>query len=491
MVKMEEVQASIDAVALLGSQDGDAVRKILEDDKEAAGAGHHNLKGIRIFETKKVKHFKKEEPNDVAMDVDSDSQDAPPKLPFSGEELDADPVLSLLGVTVNMRDTPRLCRYLNPAIVTRVKTSSLNLLVAWLFEIATSPSQDALLGQRAFESLMTIARHSLPIASLSQFVLSALLRLGAKSETLERIGIPIPILSVPDSLVIDEEVRHRILARVVDVIRTFAGNNAVYSDDLPDLILSLLSIALEPSSSPELQTDIMVTIDVLGSCVPSGSDGFSHLESDICSKVLSYAANFKPVNKAFLLSFFCGGSVRTARIARWLARRLLLPDAESATYSDYPPLKPLIALVTPRSGSKEVFDIPGNSEEENYFEDLASYVEILSYCLNDIDKYAQDEREKEKSDGLAVTSSYASPGKSVEKPLTELEQLKHSLDRLHGKIADTRSVDLARSAAKAALQQLAIRIHYTRGAVRGRGPARSNGGGLKSWLKPIKRSSAT
>ena len=117
---------------------------------------------------------------------------------------------------------------------------------------------------------------------------------------------------------------------------------------MPRLILALLPIAMDPSSSAELQTSIVVTIDILGGSIPSTSDGFSPLvrsvlphvfvlytqslsqEPQICSKVLTYAADFTPANKAYLLSFFCGGSLQTARIARWLARRMILVE-ESPT----------------------------------------------------------------------------------------------------------------------------------------------------------------
>lgn len=135
-------------------------------------------------------------------------------------------------------------------------------------------------------------------------------------------------------------------------------------------------------------------------------------------------------------------------MARWLARRMLVTKEEVSarlplcpsvhpakfhlqTYSDHPPLKPLISLLSPSHGSLEIFDILGNAEQAGYYEDLASYIQILNVVLNDIDGYAQIE-ESEKSN-QPVASLMASPGQ--DKPLTELEQIKSSLDRLHGKIS--------------------------------------------------------
>ena len=89
----------------MGSGDGDAVRKILKDDRNAAGKRRKEGKGIRIFETTRSKSQKNENENkdEDTMDVDSDNRLSAPALPFSNDELRADPVLSLLRVAINMR----------------------------------------------------------------------------------------------------------------------------------------------------------------------------------------------------------------------------------------------------------------------------------------------------------------------------------------------------------------------------------------------------
>ena len=65
-------------------------------------------------------------------------------------------------------------------------------------------------------------------------------------------------------------------------------NNAISPNDLPDLILSLIPIGLEPSTSEELRVDIMVAIDVIGGCIPSTSDGLSPLVRPPSQQSYSY-----------------------------------------------------------------------------------------------------------------------------------------------------------------------------------------------------------
>ncbi|KAF7792294.1 hypothetical protein EIP86_003330 [Pleurotus ostreatoroseus] len=418
-VKAEEAQDSLDAVALLGAGDADAarVRKILRDDRKAAGAKRTEERGVRLFEVVKDESVEAEGDGDGdVMDVDQESRGRGLKLPFSSDELDADPVLSLLRVAVNAHDLSTLCRYLTPILILRVKPQVVDSLVAWLFELSTShviaatpSSQDSLLSQRAFELLVAIARRSQPVANLPRLVLQALLRLGADVEP------------------VTEESRHATLSRIVGLVRVFAENNSISPNDLPDLILSLIPIGLEPSTSEELRVDTMVAIDVIGGCIPSTSDGLSPLVRD--------------------------------------------PT-------------PLVTLLKPVIGSEEIFDIAGNSSKPDCFEDLASHVEILNVALNDIDGY--DMAERVKRGKQPARNPYGSPGKSLEKQ-TELEQVMSLLDRLHGKIgslaADTRMVDLARSSAKAGLQQLSVRIHFTREANKGRSITKQSSG-LTSWLKP-------
>lgn len=94
----DDAQRSYDAVALLGTGDGEAVRKILRDDRneqDSASAGKA-ARGVRIFEERRRKRGE----DAAAMVVDADQADDVPKLPIEGADVDTDPVLYILAVTV-------------------------------------------------------------------------------------------------------------------------------------------------------------------------------------------------------------------------------------------------------------------------------------------------------------------------------------------------------------------------------------------------------
>lgn len=214
-----------------------------------------------------------------------------------------------------------------PAIVTRIKAPFVDAFVGWLFHLGmhippclhilyfqrptdrtlTATSRKDVLSQRAFESLIATARRSIPVSSLPQLVITTLLQFGAKHDAIARVGVPMPPVARVEH--VTEEARHEVLSRVVAIVKAFvqyvfivmslpalcslcvhtsSRNNAVASEDLINLVLSLLPIALEPSTSAELQADIMVTVDILGGCVPSCSNGFSPLVSTTfkCSYVV-------------------------------------------------------------------------------------------------------------------------------------------------------------------------------------------------------------
>lgn len=180
-----------------------------------------------------------------------------------------------------------------------------------------------------------------------------------------------------------------------------------------------------------------------------------------------------------------------SRVARWIAYCLVSkneydvqvgltafspigwPLRLSQAYNILPPLLPLIHLTSPASGSQTTFDVVGNAQEDDYFDNLHCHIHILNVVLNDVPSYTRAETRQPPQD--------VTPG--GEKPQTELQRLKHCLDVLHGKIGtstsvqvgrnsfvddasivDTRAAHLDRSRVKAALQQLSFRVHYQREA---------------------------
>ena len=84
-------------------------------------------------------------------------------------------------------------------------------------------------------------------------------------------------------------------------------------------------------------------------------------------------------------------------------------------------------MLAPVSGSKTVFDVVGGAEEDGYFDNLLHYIDILSAALSDVPGYVAEER---------VSGHGSTPNRclSPEKAKTELQQIKHCLDVIHGKI---------------------------------------------------------
>lgn len=183
---------------------------------------------------------------------------------------------------------------------------------------------------------------------------------------------------------------------------------------------------------------------------------------------MEFAKKQAPMNQALMLSFISGGGTQTGRIARNIAHALLL---EEITYTPFPPLEPIVHLLSPTAGSSGVFDIQSNTGKADYYEDLCCYVDILSKALSDISGYTA--LEKEAATRIPPpTQGEESPKKSAagEREPTQLEQIKALLDSLHGKIVDTRAAFLDRSRAKAAIQRLSLRVHYQRVANLRSGP---------------------
>lgn len=89
-------------------------------------------------------------------------------------------------------------------------------------------------------------------------------------------------------------------------------------------------------------------------------------------------------------------------------------------------------MLSPVSGSKTLFDVAGGAEEDDYFDNLSYYVEMLNSALNDVPAYVREEKRGLTSAGSM--SAVKGAGSSPEKPKTELQQIKHCLEVIHGKI---------------------------------------------------------
>ncbi|OSX66353.1 hypothetical protein POSPLADRAFT_1053004 [Postia placenta MAD-698-R-SB12] len=460
--EVEDALQEEDCEKILGEKDGKAVGKILAKDR-----------GSR--ETKR--HGREERPLGVPLwDMDakiSDEMqvDGLPPLPQGLHEIDAHPVLHLLQNTVDSGDTLQLVTLLNAnLLVHHLEPEQSAALVPWLFTLSMAPS-GAAYGEPAWRTLLHICEHTLeqrPNLPLG-LVIDCLVRLGAKPEVIEAAEWVVHQSSHSTIQACD---KYEIVHRLVSLVTAFARRSALDVEEIPDFVLFMLLVALEPSVPSDLKRDCMVAVESLGQSVPSNAQ---HIDVAICSKVVRYARDLSPLNRAHLLSFIVGGSQRTIRIARCIARCLLLdedpPSVES--YMQLPPLAPIIDLLSPPTGSEALFDIQGNSDKDDYYDNLACHVEVLSKALTGIDEYVALEKEAARSEAAASppsSQSSESGKKAGRETATPLEQVKTVLDVLHGKIVDTRAAHLDRSRAKATLQRLSLRIWYQRMASQRSGP---------------------
>ena len=211
------------------------------------------------------------------------------------------------------------------------------------------------------------------------------------------------------------------------------------TDELSDILLAMILVSMDPTTSEDLRTEIRKACD----SVEQAMGLAQQVELDACKKLVAFGKTLSPSNQALLVSFIPGSSASTVRIARCIARSLLLGTTPSSTeyQKNLPDLWPIIALLTPESGTGDHFDIPGNTDKEGYYDDLACRLSVLSRVLSDIDEYAAMET-RAKGKGLRKSEPEESIDKEKDKEKdvelepkqTLLQQISRSLDLLHGKI---------------------------------------------------------
>ncbi|KAI0949519.1 hypothetical protein AcW1_009108 [Taiwanofungus camphoratus] len=453
---------------ILGEKDGKAVGKILASDRrvkdaKVRGKKRERILGVPFWDSSQ---FAVSEKSDDNMQVDRWL----PSLPFGKEGIGGHPLLTMLWDAVERNDLAQVSALLTSGMLVCIEPQQFTSLLPWLWNLAMSPVETSL-SEPSYHLLCQSCTSRLAANNPSGFsfslVLNTLKCFGAKADVLNNVGWDVT------------NVRHEAVGmmwraeaifRLVALTTIFADSRAIPLDDIPDVMLSLLLIALDMSTSLELKRNIMIAVEALGQTIPSGTDGLSSIEVTACSMIVNFAHNLAPINKAHLLSFIVGGCLQTERMARWIARSLLLntvpPTADS--YTSLPSLSPIMTLLSPPSGSEAIFDIQSNSEKNEYYDDLANHLDVLSKALTNVDDYVTEEKQTSRHEPDIVhtgnTDDGSKQGANREKSSPPLEQIRILLDGLHGKIVDTRAAHLDRSRAKAALQRLSFRIHYQRTA---------------------------
>ncbi|KAJ6499214.1 hypothetical protein C8R45DRAFT_108118 [Mycena sanguinolenta] len=430
-----------DQCRLLGEKQGKAVVRILDSDREnrAAAKGKQKVLGVPLWE------------------VDAAPMDTDPTIPSPPDHTRKQPVLALLKSCFDSGDLSQAALLLSSGVF-----SNLNLLehkesISYLCALALSP-RATVLTIPAFHALSHVWQRSCGAAPSMPFhvLQSTLTRLGAKEgvmAAMEWDAIP----GLHRELVERTE-REDVLYRLVRLVTISTQSILPVLSEVPDFVMALLLVGMDPSSSSDLQREIMLAVDLICQSLAPYSHLSAEIETTICNKIIKFLSVLQPINKAHVIGLLAGGSGRTSRIARWVAHAVLtkLTTIPIAQYGDLPPLPALIELLSRKPISEGdqpgIFDLGDDVD----YDDLAFYVQVLSVAISNVAGYVEEEASQP-----VVLLPPASPSKmSQEKPDTKLTVVRLAIENLHSRIIDTRAAHLDRSRAKAALKQLSMRIHY-------------------------------
>jgi len=124
----------------------------------------------------------------------------------------------------------------------------------------------------------------------------------------------------------------------------------------------LLLIAIDPSTSSDLKSDVTIAVDAVCRSLAPGADvcaevvssslckifrvgpHFNSQEAPVFAKLMKFTSKLTPINKAHLLSFMGGAHPRTRRLARYLAYGLLVGEEVVLEASDISSMTPVILI---------------------------------------------------------------------------------------------------------------------------------------------------
>ncbi|PBK74447.1 hypothetical protein ARMSODRAFT_952092 [Armillaria solidipes] len=409
---------------LLGEKRGKAVLGILEGDKR-------ELENIRM-QQKYLGVPLWDEPNDTAMDSESGLH------LFNGEDT---PALKLFGDAIAKQNTAQAALMLESGIFLNVDSQKNPSVIPYLCHLALCFHEGSL-SFSAFSALINIWHMPDCRASGVSFdsILSAIAHLGVKLSVIESVGWvqPSEVASPPAN-------KEETLYRMVAMVTMSARSGRLDTNEIPDIVMALLLIALDPSGSSEILLDVIKAVDALCHSIAPGDDISKSIESRICSKVAKHALNLTPINKAHMISFISAGTGRAQRIARNIAH-CVLTGTESLSpdmYSDLPPLTEIVDVIS----TSDVFNV----YDETDYVDMGFWTELLAVTLSNIDGYVAQEMKNPPPIG--------SPSKS-DKTYTVLQCVRNAIEDVHSRIADTRAAHLDRTRTKLSLKKLSLRLAY-------------------------------
>ncbi|KAJ4483356.1 hypothetical protein J3R30DRAFT_1767683 [Lentinula aciculospora] len=432
----------------------DGMRVVVDDDdRQLFGDQSEDIKDILDGERKNIRaeerrqievgvQFWRDDTSSIGDDVVMDVETT---LDFG--EYNKIPVLRRLHDALKADDQSQAIAILDSTSLSMVNLQGFPGVINYLAYLALSPSNIKLSSAafKALRNIWTTARGFEPGITL-QSILNAVSRLGAKSEFFHLSEIKPPNL--------DPEKRESLIFRLVKLLESSARPRLLNMNEIPEIVLVLLAISLDPSTATVLQNAITVALDAIFQSI-ADPNVVDDIEPVICTKILSYIQRFEPFNISRTVTFLTGSAGRSTRVARWVARSVLLGKTR-VTESEYchtPAVQDLSAiLVQGATTACQVFQIKHDTD----YVDLGHYVRILAVALTDIPSYFPSE--------IAATAAIKaehvvqrSPNK--DKIETPLEHLNRCITSMQRKITDI-GTDIERVRTKAALHHLSMRIHY-------------------------------
>lgn len=445
----EMVLDAEDKQRLFGEERGKAIEDILDGDRAKTGKERENEKvfGVSLW-------------SEGIPDLDDHM--AIDKVVLVPDLTNSHPLVQLVKASVDCKDFAQAALILDSGAIASISLAEYPNVIPYFCELALSYQEDSL-----NTSIFRFLRHtwdssSRPMPGISfACILACLVRIGARPSVIESMGwILVPGLRLEATGI---QKRDDVLYRLVALVSSSARSRQLSHDEVPDILIAMLLIANEPSSSVELRREIMLAVDEVCQSIASGADISAPLESAICTSLLRYTSVLEPINKAFIVSVLEGGSGRTRRLAQWIAYAIITdnPTVAVKSYSNLPPLFPIYEQLIGRNDDEDVVSTPRKLElhQATDYVDMGFYVQILAVALSNVMAYVAKERKPPRP----RPSTSGSPD-NVDKsqPETMLELIVKAILALHSHISDTRAAHLERSRTKAALNGVGLRIHYQR-----------------------------
>ena len=101
-------------------------------------------------------------------------------------------------------------------------------------------------------------------------------------------------------------------------------------EEVPDIILALMLVAMDSGAPPGLCRDLVQAIDASICCHSTSKEN----EFELSVRFLRLSTSYSPVNKLRLLSFLSNGSGTTCRIAKYVAF-CVITDKRAPTIVSY------------------------------------------------------------------------------------------------------------------------------------------------------------